>query len=90
MALAARNEAKLAEVAAEIEAAGGQAASTFVYDGMGRLVASTDAAGKTSSIVFDDANTKTTITTNTHASKKVLTTSRMDSDTNVVVSSAMT
>ncbi len=41
----------------------GQASETFVYDGMGRLVASTDVHGGTTTIVFDDANTTTTVTT---------------------------
>ncbi|WP_375397984.1 hypothetical protein, partial [uncultured Sphingomonas sp.] len=37
-------------------------AETYVYDGLGRLTASTDAAGATTSIVFQDAATTTIVT----------------------------
>jgi YD repeat-containing protein len=40
----------------------GETAETFVYDGMGRLVASTDGAGGSISVVFDDTNSKTIVT----------------------------
>lgn len=41
----------------------GEVAESFVYDGMGRLVASTDAHGGTTTIVFADAALTTTVTT---------------------------
>jgi len=37
-------------------------AETFVYDGLGRVVASVDLQGSTTSILFDDANAKTVVT----------------------------
>ncbi|MEH3047773.1 hypothetical protein [Sphingomonas adhaesiva] len=41
---------------------GGQWDTKFGYDGLGRLIASVDAAGNRTTITFDDANTTTTIT----------------------------
>jgi YD repeat-containing protein len=41
----------------------GQQSESFVYDGLGRLTASTDLAGGTTTIVFNDAATTTTVTT---------------------------
>lgn len=41
----------------------GELAETFLYDGLGRLVASTDVNGGTTTIVFDDAALTTTVTT---------------------------
>src|SRR5690606_25141765 len=41
----------------------GQAAQSYVYDGMGRLIASTDLHGGTTNIAFNDAGLQTTITT---------------------------
>lgn len=38
-------------------------AQTFVYDGLGRVIFSTDLAGGTTSIVFNDASTTTVVTT---------------------------
>ncbi|NWM54764.1 hypothetical protein GY652_26230, partial [Escherichia coli] len=40
----------------------GQVAETFVYDGMGRLTASSDVNGGTTSFVFNDTATTTTVT----------------------------
>ncbi|NJM51722.1 MAG: RHS repeat protein, partial [Sphingomonadales bacterium] len=40
----------------------GQVPETFVYDGMDRVVASTDLAGGTTSVVFNDAATQTVVT----------------------------
>lgn len=41
----------------------GQAAESFAYDGMGRRTVATDLFGGSTSIVFDDANSSTVVTT---------------------------
>jgi len=48
-------------------ATGSQIKEVFVYDGLGRVTASTDLAGGTTTIVFDDAASKTVITTASNA-----------------------
>lgn len=44
----------------------GETSETFVYDGMGRLVASTDVHGSTTTIVFNNATLTTTVGTATN------------------------
>ena len=41
----------------------GEVAETFVYDGLGRIIASADLNGGTTTLVFSDATTTTTVTT---------------------------
>src|SRR5690606_19476562 len=41
----------------------GQAAQSYIYDGMGRLIASTDLDGGTTNIAFDDVGLQTPVTT---------------------------
>ncbi|PSJ42219.1 LysM peptidoglycan-binding domain-containing protein [Allosphingosinicella deserti] len=42
--------------------AGGEASETFVYDGLGRMVASVDTAGGRTSIAFNDSASRTIVT----------------------------